>query len=200
MATITGNWTYRSGAVTADPGAGNYRTDGNTPSQAALSGTDAEGNPRDLTAVSAGDTLWTRSLIDDQNYQEWDITAVTDNGTWLLLSVTVAGTGSSWSPPGSGTLRQLELETASTGSPPTSNITQVMPSAGWYVRWSVMARGMVEMVIAWAVLEDGTVVPLVVNPDDHKVWNAYELDPGLSLLNPSRNSRGSLGDPDGLQP
>jgi hypothetical protein len=73
---------------------------------------------------------------------------------------------------------------------PVNNVMQVMPSEGWYVRWSAGTGRPVEMVLCWAVLEDGTVAPLVVNLDDHKVWNAYDLDPDLSLLNPARNSRG----------
>ena len=120
----TGYWDTQTGAPTSAPGNGKYRADDwAAPTLVAVAGLDANGYDRQagLTGAQPGDTIWQRSPSDSQNYQEWSVTAVTGQVTWVQYAVTVTATGAAFTAPGSNQRRLLELLQAAgppTGEPP----------------------------------------------------------------------------------
>jgi hypothetical protein len=108
----TGYWDTQTGAPTSAPGNGKYRADNwAAPTLIAVNGTDANGYDRQAGMITAlpGDVLWQRSPSDSQNYQEWAVVSVTDQGTWVQYAVSVTATGATFTAPGSNQRRLLEL-------------------------------------------------------------------------------------------
>jgi len=149
----TGYWDTQTGAPTSAPGDGKYRADNwAAPTLIAVSAIDANGYERHpgMIAAKPGDTAWQRSPTDSQNYQQWAIQTVTDQGTWVQYGVTVTANGATFAAPGSNQRRMLELlqESPPTGGaplwqtwappldPPTAgglpaDVAQVIADATW---------------------------------------------------------------------
>jgi len=130
--TVTsGYWDTQSGAPSSPPGAGKYRADNwAAPALVAVSGQDGDGYDRQagLIAIKAGDTIIEQSLANSQNFQQWTVVTVTDQGTWAQFAVTVAGAGSAFAAPG---MNQKWLLQAVEVAPPPGQLPPAEPWVAW---------------------------------------------------------------------
>jgi len=130
---VSGYWETQSGAPTSAPGSGKYRADNwATPSQLAMSPTDADGYNRytGLLSLKDGDEIIQTASNDSQNYQRWSVVSVVDQGTWVQVNVSVTDTGSAFAAPGSNQSRLLQaLQVNEVTSTPPGAFSSMPPLA-----------------------------------------------------------------------
>lgn len=118
----SGYWDTQTGAPDVAPGAGKYRADSwASPTLVALASTDKDGYDRHagLVSIQPGDAVIQQGPADSQDFQQWTVTKVTDQGTWVQLAVGVAATGTAFAAPGSNQSRLVQaLQVAPPAGPP----------------------------------------------------------------------------------
>jgi hypothetical protein len=117
----SGYWVTQAGDASTAPGDGTYQADNwAAPALLAVSYTDADGYDRGagLLAIAPGDPLVEQGAADSQDFQQWTVTSVTDQGTWVQLGVQVALSGSAFTAPGVGERWLLQALQPQPSAPP----------------------------------------------------------------------------------
>ncbi|MCP4900201.1 MAG: hypothetical protein GY906_24785 [bacterium] len=102
VAPLSGHWKFDNSTTMADPGSGDFRNNNATLASVtsiAISDISFRGGDASniISALASGDQLYLQNQSDGAEFMVFDITAVTDNGTWFQIDGTAGDVGNAFS-------------------------------------------------------------------------------------------------------